>query len=47
VKSLAPTDFSHTQIINDELVKLRLKASHPYAEAMSYALRHLWQMRSR
>jgi hypothetical protein len=34
-------------IINDELVELRLKASHPYAEAMSDALGCLWHMRSR
>ena len=34
-------------IINDELIELRLKASHPYAEAMTDALERLWGLRSR
>lgn len=34
-------------IINDELIELRLKASHPYAEAMTNALERLWGLRSR
>jgi hypothetical protein len=33
-------------IINDELIELRLKASHPYAEAMTNALQRLWQLQS-
>lgn len=31
------------EIVNDELVELRLKASHPYAEAMANALQRLWR----
>lgn len=34
-------------IINDELVELRLKVSHPHAQAMADALERLWQMRTR
>lgn len=34
-------------IINDELIELRLKASHPHAEAMTDALERLWGLRSR
>jgi len=30
-------------IANDELIELRLKASHPYAAAMVDVLEHLWQ----
>jgi len=31
------------EIIDDELVELRLKAAHPYAETMADALQRLWQ----
>ena len=31
-------------IVNDELIELRLMASHPYAAAMTEALKHLWQI---
>jgi len=32
-------------IVNDALIELRLKASHPYAAAMAEALKCLWHMR--
>jgi hypothetical protein len=32
-------------IVNGELIELRLKASHPYAAAMAEALEQLWHMR--
>ena len=35
------------EISNDQLVELRLKASHPYAQAMADALKRLWQTRRR
>ncbi|HDH09778.1 MAG TPA: hypothetical protein ENF84_02440 [Chloroflexi bacterium] len=31
-------------IVNDELIELRLKASHPYAAVMTEVLEHLWQI---
>ena len=31
-------------IVNDELIELRLKASHPYATVMTEVLEHLWQI---
>ena len=31
-------------IVNDELIELRLKASHPYAAIMTEVLEHLWQI---
>ncbi len=34
-------------IVNDELIELRLKASHPHAGAMIEVLEHLWQMPGR
>jgi hypothetical protein len=34
-------------IVGDELIELRLKASHPYASAMTDILERLWHMRNR
>ena len=31
-------------IVADELIELRLKASHPYAPAMTEILEHLWHL---
>jgi hypothetical protein len=35
---------AEADIVDDELVELRLKASHPYAAAMATALERLWQI---